>query len=848
MADMDSLFSNLKRVFRRESLAASELSLLQPRIVVLGVGGAGGNAINNMIRSGTKGLKFVSADADAQALQQSLCSERIQLGPTTTGGLGSGAKPEIGAAAAEEVADDILRHIRGSQMVFITAGMGGGTGTGASPAIARLARDEGILTVGVVTQPFEFEGMPRMNTAVYGVKKLAQEVDTLIVIPNQNLLRMVNNKITLLEAFRLADDILLSGVQGLTDFMVNPGHVNLDFADIRRVMCEMGQAMMGIAEASGAGRAKAAATLAISNPLFSNISLERARAVVVNIAGGHETELAEVNDAVGIIRDAVNPEADLIYGSSFSGKLDGRMRVTIFATGIAAEAVKQEPRRSDAGSEREARSTTDRVTQVATEKRPVHRTAKEEKAKRMAQEDARRAAEETTRKAEEEARQAVEGIKRKAEAEARHAAEEAWRKAEEQAQLAAEEAGRKAEERARWAAEEAKSRVEAEAKQAADEVKRRAQEEAKQATEEIRRKAEADARRIAEVTKRKAETEAMHVAEESRLKAEAEAKRTVERVQQKAAMEIRKAEEEIRKAEAEARRITEESKRKAEAEAKQAAEEIKRKSKEEARLAAEETRRKAEVEAKQAAEEIKRRAEKEARRVTDEAERKAAAAAKRIFEGHEAAVEMGPVSRQRRPAVFPVFVVLALTAGAGWYASKHDQAARQEHPVVTAPQTVSETAAASSGKAGREGDPTAAIEDGGKANSTLDGQPGSQAQTPIGGEQAKTLKAEEERLRAEAAKLRAEKERLRTEAAKLKAEEVRLRAEEATRMRAIDAAKLKAEQIRSEAKATTPAPAATATDATTQHHSMSLEEAARIETEKEAELKAEEERRKADGW
>ena len=338
-----SFFSRLFRGFKGSGGGESGLALLRPRIVVFGVGGAGGNAVNNMIRAKLKGVDFVAANTDAQALSQSLAEERIQLGRSITEGLGAGSRAEIGRAAAEEGINEILDHLRGNHMAFITAGMGGGTGTGASPVIARVARDEGILTVGVVTKPFDFEGPHRMRSALGGIKQLAESVDTLIVIPNQNLFRMANEKTTVIEAFRMADDVLLAGVRGLTELMVRPGLVNLDFADIRTVMSAMGKAMMGMGEAAGVDRAKVAAELAVSNPLLADVTLTGARGVLVNVTGGKDLTLHEIEQAVSRVREEVDRNANLIFGSAFQDGLGGRLRVSIFATGIDGGDAESQP-------------------------------------------------------------------------------------------------------------------------------------------------------------------------------------------------------------------------------------------------------------------------------------------------------------------------------------------------------------------------------------------------------------------------------------------------------------------------------------------------------------------------
>ena len=310
---------------------------LKPRITVVGVGGAGGNAVNNMIRSNLVGCEFIICNTDAQALQLSAAPRKIQLGIGVTRGLGAGARPDVGRAAAEEAVDDILESMQGSNMVFITAGMGGGTGTGAAPVIARIARESGILTVGVVTKPFHFEGIHRMRIAEFGIEELQKYVDTLIIIPNQNLFRIANERTTFADAFKMADDVLHSGVRGVTDLMVMPGLINLDFADIRTVMSEMGKAMMGTGEAEGERRAIDAAEAAINNPLLEDVSMKGARGVLINITGGTDMTLFEVDEAANRIREEVDPDANIIFGSTFDEKLAGKMRISVVATGIEAE-------------------------------------------------------------------------------------------------------------------------------------------------------------------------------------------------------------------------------------------------------------------------------------------------------------------------------------------------------------------------------------------------------------------------------------------------------------------------------------------------------------------------------
>ena len=307
---------------------------LKPRITVFGVGGAGGNAVNNMIDQNLDGCEFVVANTDAQALAQSRAHSRIQMGARVTEGLGAGARPAVGASAAEESIEEIVDHLAGVHMAFITAGMGGGTGTGAAPIIAQAARELGVLTVGVVTKPFQFEGVKRMRQADEGIEALQKVVDTLIIIPNQNLFRLANEKTTFTEAFAMADDVLYQGVKGVTDLMVRPGLINLDFADVRAVMNEMGKAMMGTGESDGDNRALLAAEKAIANPLLDEISLKGARGVLINITGGYDLTLFELDEAANRIREEVDPEANIIVGSTLDTAMEGRMRVSVVATGI----------------------------------------------------------------------------------------------------------------------------------------------------------------------------------------------------------------------------------------------------------------------------------------------------------------------------------------------------------------------------------------------------------------------------------------------------------------------------------------------------------------------------------
>ncbi|MDT9598049.1 cell division protein FtsZ [Sphingosinicella rhizophila] len=311
---------------------------LRPRISVIGVGGAGGNAIANMINSDVQGVDFIVANTDAQALNASPADQRIQLGLRITQGLGAGSRPEIGKAAAEETLEQIEKALEGAHMCFIAAGMGGGTGTGAAPVIAKAARDKGVLTVGVVTKPFSFEGARRTRSADAGIEELQQHVDTLIVIPNQNLFRIANPNTTFKEAFMMADEVLQQGVRGITDLMVMPGLINLDFADVRSVMGEMGKAMMGTGEAGGDNRAIEAAEQAIANPLLDGVSMKGAKGVIISITGGEDMRLMEVDEAANHIKDLVDPDANIIWGSAFNNDLEGKIRVSVVATGIDANA------------------------------------------------------------------------------------------------------------------------------------------------------------------------------------------------------------------------------------------------------------------------------------------------------------------------------------------------------------------------------------------------------------------------------------------------------------------------------------------------------------------------------
>jgi cell division protein FtsZ len=324
-----------------------QLELLRPRITIFGVGGAGGNAINNMIRSDLEGVEFIAANTDAQALTNSLAPNRIQLGVTTTRGLGAGSFPERGRAAAEENIEEIEKFLEGSNMVFIAAGMGGGTGTGGAPVIAKLARERDVLTVGVVTKPFHFEGKYRMETAQQGIEELKKYVDTLIVIPNQNLFRIANEQTTFESAFKMADDVLHAGVRGVTDLITMPGLVNLDFADIRTIMTKMGKAMMGTGEAEGENRAVIACEAAISNPLLDDISIKGAKGVLVNMTGGPDMTLFEADLAVNTIKKEVDSNANIIFGSAFNENMKGKIRISVVATGIDVDDIKAKQAESE---------------------------------------------------------------------------------------------------------------------------------------------------------------------------------------------------------------------------------------------------------------------------------------------------------------------------------------------------------------------------------------------------------------------------------------------------------------------------------------------------------------------
>ncbi len=350
------------------NLKMPDIQELKPRITVFGVGGAGGNAVNNMIQAGLQGCDFVVANTDAQALAMNHAERVIQMGVAVTEGLGAGSQPEVGAAAAEEVIDEINDHLSGAHMVFITAGMGGGTGTGAAPVIARAAREMGILTVGVVTKPFQFEGARRMRMADSGIIELQKNVDTLIVIPNQNLFRIANAQTTFADAFAMADQVLYSGVACITDLMVKEGLINLDFADVRSIMRGMGKAMMGTGEASGEKRAMQAAEAAIANPLLDETSMKGARGLLISITGGNDLTLFEVDEAATRIREEVDHDANIILGATFDESLDGIIRVSVVATGIEKEII-------DESSQAELRMTelTQRLNTMNTPAEPAPR-------------------------------------------------------------------------------------------------------------------------------------------------------------------------------------------------------------------------------------------------------------------------------------------------------------------------------------------------------------------------------------------------------------------------------------------------------------------------------------------
>ena len=350
------------------NLKVPDLTELKPRITVFGVGGAGGNAVNNMIASGLRGIEFVVANTDAQALLSSSAERRIQMGAHVTEGLGAGSKPDIGAAAAEEAMADIKAHLAGCHMAFITAGMGGGTGTGAAPVIARASREEGILTVGVVTKPFQFEGQRRMRAAESGIMELQKYVDTLLVIPNQNLFRVANEKTTFADAFAMADDVLRAGVSCITDLMVKEGLINLDFADVRTIMAGMGKAMMGTGESSGDRRAIEAAEAAISNPLLDDVSMKGASGLLVSITGGNDLTLYEVDEAAERIRAEADPDANIIVGATFDDELDGSIRVSVVATGLGMLA-------ADRSAHKDRESLTQRLAGLASMPSPARAPA-----------------------------------------------------------------------------------------------------------------------------------------------------------------------------------------------------------------------------------------------------------------------------------------------------------------------------------------------------------------------------------------------------------------------------------------------------------------------------------------
>lgn len=360
--------------------ATEDKKELKPRISVIGVGGAGGNAVNNMIRGDLQGVKFIACNTDAQALSLSLAESKIQLGFEATQGLGAGSHPEVGRISAEESIHEVATHIDESNMLFVTAGMGGGTGTGAAPVIAKAARERGILTVGVVTKPFHFEGSNRMRTAEKGIEELQKYVDTLIIIPNQNLFRVANEKTTFADAFKMADDVLYSGVRSITDLMMKPGLINLDFADVRAVMGEMmGKAMMGTGEAQGDGRAIEAAEAAISSPLLDDVSMRGAKAVLINITGGLDMTLYEVDEAANRIREEIDPDAHIIFGSTFDETLEGRIRVSCVATGIDAQATSLLSKARISELEKEMQETTIKIKEELSSQAPVMLEKEDEK-------------------------------------------------------------------------------------------------------------------------------------------------------------------------------------------------------------------------------------------------------------------------------------------------------------------------------------------------------------------------------------------------------------------------------------------------------------------------------------
>src|SRR4051794_40337570 len=353
------------------NLTPPDISELKPRITVFGVGGAGGNAVNNMITAGLQGVDFVVANTDAQALTMSKAERIIQMGVQVTEGLGAGSQPDVGRAAAEEVIDEIRDHLTGAHMVFVTAGMGGGTGTGAAPVIARVAKELGILTVGVVTKPFHFEGVRRMKYAEQGIIELQKCVDTQIIIPNQNLFRVANEKTTFADAFAMADQVLYSGVACITDLMVKEGLINLDFADVRAIMREMGKAMMGTGEANGEKRALRSAEAAIANPLIDDVSMKGARGLLISISGGKDLTLYEVDEAATRIREEVDQDANIILGATFDESLEGVVRVSVVATGIdkpaeMADAALSESRIAEAAQRLRAQAATRHAEQAAT--------------------------------------------------------------------------------------------------------------------------------------------------------------------------------------------------------------------------------------------------------------------------------------------------------------------------------------------------------------------------------------------------------------------------------------------------------------------------------------------------
>ena len=485
------------------NLSVPELKELKPKITVIGVGGAGGNAINNMIDSGLAGVDFVAANTDAQALSKSRSDCKIQLGVQITKGLGAGSHPDIGKSSADETKHEIMEHLDGTNMLFITAGMGGGTGTGAAPVIARVAKELGILTVAVVTKPFQFEGAGRMRIAEQGLKELEGLVDTTIVIPNQNLFKVADEKTTFNDAFAMADEVLHAGVRSITDLMVVPGLINLDFADVRTIMNNMGRAMMGTGEADGENRAVDCAQAAIANPLLDDYSLDGAKGLLINITGGTDLTLFEVDKVTNAIRAEVHPEADVIVGSIFDERMEGKIRVSVVATGLGPQ-ISPGRRIVDLSV---TNSMNNAVGINSNNGVPMPSSATMEAEEARVAEEARIAAEAEEARVAEEARIA-------AEAEERIAAEAEEARVAEEARIAAEAEEARVAEEARIAAEAEEARVAEEARIAAEAEEARVAEEARIA-------AEAEEARVAEEARIAAEAEEARVAEEARIAAEA---------------------------------------------------------------------------------------------------------------------------------------------------------------------------------------------------------------------------------------------------------------------------------------------------------------------------------------